>query len=578
MARAAPPAAEEEAADAGAVVPPHEVPRLTIVLRHLLTDGGALDLDPDREFLARRAALAARRRRQQEQQGGGGASPDRPVASASAIADTPLSLELVGPDWRRKAPRQAREDYERFLAACGALLGGGPLPPEAVGEAAEAAWRALERALPGDALPAPDRLSSGPGHPPGAARAAVGKVRDALIEGGELGRGLDEAAVPEVARLASALRRWRAEIGSAGRGKRPAAAAAAAGAGGGGAGGAAGAAAANQASEAASASASAASEYGARLSIRPPWRAREAAAEDAGGWWWRPGAGAAAAAAAAGAAFAAAAASQAPAAPSALLAQALGGLGLAAGDAADAPRRRSTQDQRGDDDVDIDSDDERRGRGKAVGLLWLERWAKSVTGADQGGALALAVCTALAQAQHAGGGGGGGDDGDALAAQLLDILGDSAFEKVAEVMERRRELQAALDKAAARVRADRAAARQFEDEEDEAAAAAAAAMPSYGTAVSIQSESQRQMAKLERKAARRKGGGGGGASGGGPGGGAAAAAAADEAVRWLQGVGFEALADTERPRRDGEWFMFNSLMGDGAGAQRSALPQGSKRK
>jgi hypothetical protein len=517
---------------------PAEAPRLTIVLRHLLADGGALDLDPDREFLARRDALEARRRQQQQQQGGGGGGGASSSDATSALADTPLSLELLGPDWRKKAPKQAREDYERFLVACASLLGGGPLPPAAVAEAAQQAWRLLERRLPGDALPQPDRLSSGPGHPPSAARAAVARVRDALFEGGELGTGLDEAAVPEVARLCAALRRWRDEVGSGGKGKRSSAAAASA------------------------AAASEPPEYGARLSIRPPWRAREAAAEDQGGWWWRPGDDAAATSAA----FAAAASgASASAQPAALLAQALGGLGLGDNDAA-----ARHPHQEGDDDVDIDSDDERRGRGKAVGLLWLERWARGVTGADQGGALALAVCTSLAHAQHLGPEAG---DDDALAAQLLDLLGDSAFEKVAEVMERRRELTAALEKATAKVKAEQAAALALEEGEG---GAAAAAMPSYGTAVSIQSESQRQMAKLERKAARRKGGGG--AGGGGAGGGGGPAAAAEEAVRWLQSVGFEALADTERPRRDGEWFMFNSLMGDGAGMARSALPQGSKRK
>jgi len=570
----------------GAVVPPHEVPRLTIVLRHLTDAGGEAlrDLDPDRAFLARRAALAERG--QSAAATSPSSSPAWPHGTSSGThpqggrgpsSASPLALELLGPDWRRRAPRQAREDYERFLIAVSALLGGGPLPAEAVSEAAEAAWRLLERRLPGAALPAAGRLSPGPGHPPGAARAAVAAVRDALFDGAELGTGLDEAVVPEVARRCAALRQWRDEIGA---GSKAAAAAAAAGAAGTGTAAAAAAAGAAAAARAAAATAAAApSEYGARLSIRPPWRARDAAAEDDGGWWWRPGADAAHDAAAAAAAFAAAAA-QPAAAASRLLAQALGG--LAAADAAAAaapitspqcPSAAAAAAAAGDHDVDINSDDERRGRGRGgAGLLWLERWARGVTGAEQAGDLALAVCTALA------GSAGAAGDEDALAAQLLDLLGDSAFERVAEVMERRRELSAALERAAKKVKAERAAAAQFEDDE---AGAAAAAMPSYGTAVSIQSESQRQMAKYERKAARRKGGGAGGGNQGGGGqggGGGGASAAAAEAAAWLQGVGFEALADTERPRRDSEWFAFNSLMGDGAGQQRSALPLGSTRK
>lgn len=47
------------------------------------------------------------------------------------------------------------------------------------------------------------------------------------------------------------------------------------------------------------------------------------------------------------------------------------------------------------------------------------------------------------------------------------------------------------------------------DDED-----AAAAMPSYGTGVTIKSESQKMMAKLERKDRRRGQGGKGGAAGG----------------------------------------------------------------
>jgi hypothetical protein len=51
--------------------------------------------------------------------------------------------------------------------------------------------------------------------------------------------------------------------------------------------------------------------------------------------------------------------------------------------------------------------------------------------------------------------------------------------------------------------------------EADAAEKAAAALPSYGATVTVQSESQKLAAKLERKAARRAGGRGGGGGGGG---------------------------------------------------------------
>ena len=61
---------------------------------------------------------------------------------------------------------------------------------------------------------------------------------------------------------------------------------------------------------------------------------------------------------------------------------------------------------------------------------------------------------------------------------------------------------------------------------------AAAAKPSYGSTVTVMSESQRLQSKLERKAARRAGRGGAGA------GGAAAGGPGDEDADWIRWVGW----------------------------------------
>lgn len=64
--------------------------------------------------------------------------------------------------------------------------------------------------------------------------------------------------------------------------------------------------------------------------------------------------------------------------------------------------------------------------------------------------------------------------------------------------------------------------------EAEAAEKAAAAMPSYGSTVTVMSESQRLQSKFDRKAARRAGKGGAG------GGGAAAGGLGDEDADWVR--------------------------------------------
>jgi hypothetical protein len=66
-----------------------------------------------------------------------------------------------------------------------------------------------------------------------------------------------------------------------------------------------------------------------------------------------------------------------------------------------------------------------------VGLAWLNRWAAAIAGKDQAPALCMSIASQLFAAQSSGLG------ADELAAQLLDLLGDAAFEAVGQLLERR---------------------------------------------------------------------------------------------------------------------------------------------
>lgn len=66
-----------------------------------------------------------------------------------------------------------------------------------------------------------------------------------------------------------------------------------------------------------------------------------------------------------------------------------------------------------------------------MGLSWLNRWATNVAGKDQASFLCHTICSQLLAAEQTGLG------PDELAAQLLDLLGDAAFEHVGEVVEKR---------------------------------------------------------------------------------------------------------------------------------------------
>ncbi|KIZ01184.1 hypothetical protein MNEG_6782 [Monoraphidium neglectum] len=102
-------------------------PRLTGVLRALITDHGAA-FDADQAFLRRQQALRAREQQQHR--------PQHPQKQQQlAGAGQSLQLRLLGP----KAPKAARDDYEAFVAAVRALVGGDP-PSAELAELAAAAW------------------------------------------------------------------------------------------------------------------------------------------------------------------------------------------------------------------------------------------------------------------------------------------------------------------------------------------------------------------------------------------------------------------------------------------------------
>jgi hypothetical protein len=66
-----------------------------------------------------------------------------------------------------------------------------------------------------------------------------------------------------------------------------------------------------------------------------------------------------------------------------------------------------------------------------VGLVWLRRWCGEVGGTEAAGDLGQAVLTLLLTGVATGQG------PDEVAGGLLDLLGEAAFERVGELMERR---------------------------------------------------------------------------------------------------------------------------------------------
>eukprot|EP00803_Ostreobium_quekettii_P005866 evm.model.scf_17.6 EVM.evm.TU.scf_17.6 scf_17:76728-98390(+) len=151
------------------------------------------------------------------------------------------------------------------------------------------------------------------------------------------------------------------------------------------------------------------------------------------------------------------------------------------------------------------SDDEGEAQMK-VGIEWLKQWADSTASSvgHQSEELALAVCRALLTTES----------GDQVASDLCDLLGWDAFELISKVVENRTDLKTSLIEAIARARAAESAEKSG---------------PSYSRMMTIASESEKQLDRLDRKAKKKSKGG-----------------VTDTDLEWLSDAGFDALLDTKR--------------------------------
>ncbi|GAB4820015.1 hypothetical protein N2152v2_007061 [Parachlorella kessleri] len=193
-----------------------------------------------------------------------------------------------------------------------------------------------------------------------------------------------------------------------------------------------------------------------------------------------------------------------------------------------------------------------------VGARWLAGWCGKVVGdaaVTEDDTLPTAVCRLVLS----------GRSDDELAAEVFDLLGEQVFEHIGELLECRGSLAANIRRQVGTLR------------EEEAAERSAAAMPSYGTTVSVTSQSQKLISKLERKAERRRarqvlGGEGAGAGG-------------DPDLDWLALNGLGVLMEEEAEKetahmrlRLGDGVEFR--LGDGTDGlmTKGTLPKGTTRK
>jgi len=213
------------------------------------------------------------------------------------------------------------------------------------------------------------------------------------------------------------------------------------------------------------------------------------------------------------------------------------------------------------------------GVNQAVGARWLAKWCNTVTFGQRSAAslnnapdddsVPTSVALMLLNATVS---------DDALAAELFDLLGESVFDHIAGLLDQRRSLTTNLRSMISTLR---------EAEAADVAAARGGNGPSYGTGVSVMSESEKMILKAERKAERRKAkqlssdagrGFGGGSSIGGQ----------DDDAEWLSRYGLGILIEEEMEKEDsarkiklGDGMEFR--LGEGAGT-RGTLPKGTTRK
>lgn len=211
-----------------------------------------------------------------------------------------------------------------------------------------------------------------------------------------------------------------------------------------------------------------------------------------------------------------------------------------------------------EEEEDLGAEYEEGKRSKEVtNMHWLHRWCLKVSGGDKESAQAVAesICHQLIISDAERG------SSEALASQLIDMLGDQSLEDVMLLMENRRDLKMTLLIAIAKVR------EEMEEEEQEDAQAAARA-PMYGATVTVTSSSRKMIEKIQRKEQRRGKGQGAQRAGG------------DHDLEVLA-LGFAVLLETERDKSStlilGPGLEFK-IGGEGAHNMARVLPKGTTRK
>ncbi|KAL0039926.1 hypothetical protein WJX77_011783 [Trebouxia sp. C0004] len=205
-----------------------------------------------------------------------------------------------------------------------------------------------------------------------------------------------------------------------------------------------------------------------------------------------------------------------------------------------------------DDELDLDPEyAPKRALTTKVGARWLSEWchgagASHATAGSSDDAFALAVSRVLLASKSV----------DEAAAELFDLLGDGSFDAIQQLLEHRQALATNLRR---QIQAFRA-----EDIGDKSA------MPSYGTVVSVTSNSQKMLEKLERKDKRR---------------GAKGKAMGDPDLEWLASYGFDVLVEAEVEKATAHQTItlatgteFRIGQGDGSTQVKGALPKGTARK
>ncbi|XP_004299306.1 PREDICTED: activating signal cointegrator 1 complex subunit 3 [Fragaria vesca subsp. vesca] len=175
--------------------------------------------------------------------------------------------------------------------------------------------------------------------------------------------------------------------------------------------------------------------------------------------------------------------------------------------------------------------------GRGINLSWLQDACDQITKSStqlSRDELAMAICRVLDSDKA----------GDEIAGDLLDLVGDSAFETVQDLISHRKELVDAIHHGLLVMKSDKSSL------------TSQPRMPSYGTQVTVQTESERQIDKLRRKEEKRNRRG-----------------TEYGTDNDLAGVNFSSLLQASERKN-----LFDDLSGLGEGLAVNALPQGTQRK